>query len=41
MIQAGVTTFVFPKATEDKVARWGKEFEKVFKYFEECKVDVK
>jgi dCMP deaminase len=41
MIQAGITTFVFPKATEDKVARWGKEFEKVFKYFSECKVEYR
>lgn len=39
MIQAGITEFVFPKPTEDAVSRWGESFEKVFKYFEECKVE--
>lgn len=38
MIQAGVTEFVFPKPNEDAVSRWGVAFEKVFKYFDECKV---
>lgn len=35
MIQAGITTFVFPKATDEVTKRWGPVFEKVLKYFGE------
>lgn len=30
--QAGITRFVFPKATEDQLTRWGTAFEKVRGY---------
>ena len=39
LIQAGVTTFVFPKATEKDLVRWAPTFEKTLKYFAECKVE--
>lgn len=41
MIQAGISKFVFPKATEEQITRWGPTFEKVLKYFTECKVEYK
>ena len=38
MIQAGITTFVYPKATEEMLIRWGKAFEKTAMFFEEAQV---
>ena len=39
MIQAGITTFVYTKATEEQCKRWQPAFDKVLNYFEECKVE--
>lgn len=40
MIQAGITRFVFPKATEDQLVRWGAAFDRVKKYADECGVEL-
>jgi dCMP deaminase len=39
MIQSGIETFVFPKATDKLLERWAPIFEKTLKYFTECKVE--
>lgn len=36
MIQAGIETFVFPKAPPESLARWGEAFKKVEGYIDEC-----
>ena len=38
MIQAGINTFVYTKATKEQSKRWQPAFDKVLNYFEECKV---
>jgi dCMP deaminase len=40
MVQWGITRFVYPKANEDAMSRWGESFEKVLKYADECKVEM-
>ena len=40
MVQAGIIRFVFPKATEDQITRWGPAFEKVRRYASECQVEL-
>lgn len=40
MVQAGITKFVAPKPSEDKLSRWGVAFERVRKYAKECKVEI-
>lgn len=39
LIQAGIETFVFPKASEEAMKRWGTIFEKTEKYMKECNVN--
>ncbi len=41
MVQAGINTFVFPKASEETLKRWGPTFERVLKYFAECKIEYR
>lgn len=36
MIQAGITTFVFPKLPADKAERWASSLAKTLQYFKEC-----
>jgi dCMP deaminase len=36
MLQAGIKSFVAPKATEEQLTRWSKAFEKTRLYIEEC-----
>lgn len=38
MIQAGIDAFVYPRAMEDALQRWGSAFIKVEQYFKECRV---
>jgi len=40
MIQAGITRFVAPQATEDQLSRWGAAFEKVRGYAREVGVTI-
>lgn len=40
MVQLGITRFVYPKATEDQLTRWGDAFNRVLKYAEECGVEM-
>ena len=39
MIQAGIVTFVFPKAPPESLTRWGAAFEKVMSYIDECRLE--
>lgn len=41
MIQAGITTFVYTKATEEQSKRWQPAFDRVHQYFAECHVQYK
>lgn len=36
MLQAGIKSFVAPKPSEDKLARWAEAFERTRKYIKEC-----
>ena len=38
MIQAGITKFVFPSASEDALSRWKESFDKAKEIAEECGV---
>lgn len=38
MVQLGITRFVYPKANEEQLTRWGDAFEKVKKYAYDCGV---
>jgi deoxycytidylate deaminase len=40
MVQNGIKRYVFPKATEDQITRWGEAFNKVRKYAFECNVEL-
>lgn len=40
MLQAGITRFVAPKATEEQLTRWGKSFERVRQYAKEANVEL-
>ena len=40
MVQAGITRFVFPKATPEQLTRWGAAFDRVRAYAEECQVQL-
>lgn len=40
MVQAGITRFVAPKPTPDKLERWGTAFERVKQYAKECGVEI-
>ncbi len=40
MVQAGITRFVAPKATEEKLTRWRDAFERVKQYAKECHVEI-
>ena len=39
MIQAGISRFVFPRASEEALARWGDSFKKTITYLEEARVE--
>ena len=41
MLQAGITRFVYPKATADQESRWGTAFKQVRMLAEEAKVELK
>lgn len=41
MLQAGITEFVFTKATEEQSKRWQPAFDRVLNYFEECHVQYR
>lgn len=41
MLQAGITTFVAPKATAEQEARWGAAFEKTRRYINEVGGTIK
>ena len=41
MIQAGITTFVYTKATEEQSKRWQPAFDRVHQYFAECHVQYR
>jgi dCMP deaminase len=36
MLQAGIARFVFPKASDEAMERWGPAFEKTYQYILEC-----
>lgn len=40
MVQAGITTFIAPKATEEQLTRWGDAFNRVRRYALEMHIDV-
>lgn len=40
MVQAGITRFVAPKPTPEKLTRWGAAFERVKQYAKECNVEI-
>lgn len=40
MIQAGITRFVAPEATEDQLTRWGAAFDRVRGYAQEAQVEL-
>lgn len=40
MVQAGITRFVAPKATPEKLTRWGTSLERVRQYAKECGVEL-
>lgn len=40
MVQAGIQRYVFPKATEEQLVRWGAAFERVRTYARECGVEL-
>lgn len=40
MVQAGIKTFVYPKATEEQLSRWGASFAKTLGYAAECGVKM-
>jgi len=40
MVQAGITRFVAPVATQEQLTRWGPAFDKVRQYARECSVEL-
>lgn len=40
MVQAGITRFVAPEATEDQLSRWGPAFNRVREYAKEMNVEL-
>jgi len=40
LVQAGITRFVSPQATEDQLTRWGDSFEKVRRYAKEMDIII-
>ena len=40
MVQLGIVRFVYPKATEEQLTRWGDAFDRVLDYADECDVEM-
>lgn len=40
MVQSGIKRFVYPKATEEQLSRWGDAFARVLTYAKECGAEM-